>query len=201
MLCHTALRGNIPQDSISHLRLKLLPNPSTHEEAVSNIAVRFLAAIAAVSVAMPGHAQMAGGMDYAPSMPERADPTIPFQNGVEALNAGQYDKAIRELLKARNARPGEPQINSALGLAYQGAGRKADAKRAFQRAVRARNAPTSALLNLGLVALELGDRATAEAQQTGLDTKLAGCTGSCTASDIAEIKAAQEKLSAALAAQ
>lgn len=155
-------------------------------------------ALAKVALSVQSQAQMSGGMDPMPSLPEQADPTIAYNDGIAALGVGDYSKALRELLKARNARSDDPEINYALGLAYKGVGKKADAKRTFQRAVHGRDAPTGAFLQLGLIALDLGDRATAVAQQAALDAKLAACGTKCTDGVRTEILAASYKLSAAI---
>ena len=159
--------------------------------------LRLWTAFAALACAGAAHAQM--GMDMAPTPnQEQADPTIPFQNGIAAFDAGDYPKAIRELLKARAARPEDGTINYALGMAYAAAAKKKEAKQAFQRAVRDRNAPIAAYLQLGLVSIELGDRATAATQLASLDKRLAACGAGCTEPDQTQIKAAKDKLAAAL---
>ena len=158
--------------------------------------LRLWTAFAAFACAGAAQAQM--GMDMAPTQnQEQADPTIPFHNGITAFDAGDYPKAIKELLKARAARPDDGTINYALGLAYAAAAKKKEAKQAFQRAVRDRNAPVGAYLQLGLVSIELGDRATAATQLASLDKKLSACGAGCADPD--QIKAAKDKLAAALA--
>jgi len=152
-----------------------------------------------VVLACAGTAQAQMGMDMAPTQnQEQADPTIPFNNGIAAFNAGDYPKAIRELTKARAARPEDGTINYSLGMAYAASAKKKEAKQAFQRAVRDRNAPIGAYLQLGLVSIELGDRATATTQLASLDKRLAACGAGCAESDQAQIKAAKDKLAAAL---
>lgn len=160
--------------------------------------LRLWTAFAALACAPAAHAQM--GMDMAPTPmnQQQADPTVPFNNGMAAFNAGDYPKAIRELLKARAARPDDGTINYALGLAYAGGAKKKEAKQAFQRAVRDRKAPIGAYLQLGLVSIELGDRATAATQLASLDKKLAACGTGCAEPDQTQIKAAKDKLAAAL---
>ena len=159
--------------------------------------LRLWTAFAAFACASAAHAQM--GMDMAPTQnQEQTDPTIPFHNGITAFDAGDYPKAIKELLKARAARPDDGTINYALGMAYAAAAKKKEAKQAFQRAVRDRSAPIGAYLQLGLVSIELGDRATAATQLASLDKKLAACSAGCAEPDQAQIKAAKDKLAAAL---
>ena len=153
----------------------------------------------AACCASPTLAQMGGGMSPTPSMPEQVDPAVPYTHGIEAFNAGDFAKAVKELRAARDASSGDGQINYALGRAYAASGKKKEAKQAFQSAVRAHNAPIPSYLQLGLVSLELGDRDTALHQQAALDKKLAACGMSCSDEDRAQLKAAMDQLSHALA--
>jgi tetratricopeptide (TPR) repeat protein len=161
--------------------------------------LRLWAALASFAFASPGLAQMSGGMTPTPSVPE-VDPAIPYQNGIAAFNAGDYVKAIRELRAARDASSGDGVINYALGRAYAASGKKKEAKQAFQSAVRARNAPIPAYLQLGLVAIDLGDRTTAANQLAALDKKLVACGVTCSETARGQIKAAMDQLARALAA-
>src|SRR6185295_8584862 len=135
-----------------------------------------LAAALLASGATVAFAQMGGGMS---SSPQRQDPAVPYQAGIAALNAHNYQEAIRQFTTARRAAPSDGAINYALGLAYVGNGDKDEAKTAFTRAVRANNAPIPARLQLGLVSLELGDRDTATEQQTALQRMIAACDAAC----------------------
>ena len=148
------------------------------------------------AAATPAYAQMGGG--GAPmGGSSQADATVPYRNGVEALQAGDYPKAIKELRKAYAANSTEGAIPYALGMAYAASGNKPEAKKAFQGAVRTGNAPIPAYLQLGLVAIELGERDLAAKQQAALEKKLAKCNAKC--GDEAEIKAAVDQLGAKLA--
>ena len=151
------------------------------------------AAAIGLVVASGAHAQMGGG-SMSPSGPAQADATVPYKNGVAALNAGDYPTAIRELRKAYDANSGEGAIPYALGLAYTASGKKKEAKQAFQGAVRTGNAPIPAYLQLALVALELGERDLATKQYAALEKKLAGCGAKCGDEAKAEIKAAMDQL-------
>lgn len=157
-----------------------------------------LAALACVfsALAPVAHAQMGGGMQ---STPQREDPTAPYQAGVAAFNAHDYPEAIRQLRAARRALPSDGNINYALGLAYAANGDKDEAKSSFQRAVRASNAPIPARLQLGLVALELGDRDTAVEQQAALQRMIAACDAACGDARRGQMQAALDQLTRALA--
>lgn len=156
---------------------------------------------AAISLALTSgaHAQMGGGMMPSSSPAPQADATLPFHNGVAALEAGDYATAIRELKKAYNINSVDGNIPYALGMAYAGDGKKAEAKKAFQGAVRSQNAPIPAYLQLGLVALDLGERDLATKQYAALQKKLAKCDAKCGDEDRAELKSAVEQLGQKLA--
>lgn len=149
------------------------------------------------SGASTASAQMGGGMS---SSPQRQDPTVPYQAGIAALNARNYQEAIRQLSTARRAAPSDGAINYALGLAYAGNGDKDQAKASFVRAVRANNAPIPARLQLGLVSLELGDRDTATEQQTALQRMVASCDATCGDARRGQMQTALDQLTRALAA-
>lgn len=160
---------------------------------------RFQISTAAIGLAIASgaNAQMGGG-SMPSSGPAQADATVPYKNGVAALNSGDYPTAIRELRKAYDANSSEGAIPYALGLAYTGAGKKAEAKKAFQGAVRTGNAPIPAYLQLALIALELGERDLATKQYAALEKKLAKCDTKCGDEDRAEIKAAMDQLAGKL---
>jgi Flp pilus assembly protein TadD len=132
-------------------------------------------------------------------MPQR-DPNAPYQAGVAAFNAGNYTEAIRQLREARRARPNDGVINYALGIAYNANGEKEEAKTALQRAVRASNAPAPARLQLGLVALSLGDREAATEQQSALQQAITSCSGACSDAQRTQMQSALDQLTRALAA-
>lgn len=162
-----------------------------------SVRLAILAVIACALLSTAAHAQM--GMSPQ-STPQRADPTVPYQAGVAAFNAGNYAEAIRQLRTARRALPSDGNINYALGLAYNASGDKQEARTAFERAARARNAPIPARLQLGLVALALGDRETATEQQTALERMVASCDAECGDARRGQMQSALQQLTQALTA-
>jgi tetratricopeptide (TPR) repeat protein len=127
-------------------------------------------------------------------------PTEAYNAGVDALNARNYPEAIRHLNAARRAAPTNGNINYVLGLAYIGSGDKEQAKAVLERAVRDRDAPFQARLQLGLVSLELGDRETAVEQQTALQRAIERCGGrNCDDARRTQMQAALDQLTRALA--
>ena len=160
---------------------------------------RISAAAIGLAFASQAHAQMGGGMMPSSDPAPQADATVPYRNGVTALQAGDYPTAIKELRKAYDANSLDGNIPYALGVAYAGDGKKAEAKKAFQNAVRSSNAPIPAYLQLGLVAIELGERDLANKQYAVLQKKLAKCDAKCGDDARAEIKAAMDQLAVKLA--
>jgi len=144
-------------------------------------------------------AQMDGGMGMGSSQSSGPNPQQAYAAGVAAYNAHNYAEAIRQLRTAQNAAPNNGGINFALGLAYIGASQKQDAREAFTRAVRDRNAPPGAYLQLGLVSLDLGDRTAATAQQAAVQDKLSHCDAACGDTRRAQWQAAYDQLTQALA--
>ena len=58
-----------------------------------------------------------------------------YQSGTLALDRGDSARAIEELERAAELVPEASEVQNHLGLAYASAGRNADARKAFQRAV------------------------------------------------------------------
>lgn len=163
------------------------------------IATLLCAAMLAVTTS-PSSAQMGGGMGMGSSSgPSQASPQAAYQAGVAALQAHDYPEAIRQFRLARRASPGDGNINYALGLSLAGGGDKQGARGAFQQAVRARNAPAGAWLQLGLVALELGDRANAVEQQEALQQAVSSCDAACGDARRLQLQTAYDQLTRALA--
>jgi len=147
----------------------------------------------------PALAQMGGGSMGMSSSSSGLNPQQAYAAGIAAYNAHNYAEAIRQLRTARTAVPNNGGVNYALGLAYIGAGQKQDAREALTRAVRDRNAPPAAYLQLGLVSLDLGDRTTATAQQTAVQDELSHCDEACGDARRAQWQAAYDQLTQALA--
>jgi tetratricopeptide (TPR) repeat protein len=161
-------------------------------------AITLSALVCALGVLAPtAQAQMGGGSVESSGA---AFPTEAYNAGVDALNAGNFAEAIRQLNAARRAAPTDGNINYVLGLAYIGSNEKEQAKGALERAVRDRDAPFQARLRLGLLSLELGDRETAVEQQTALQRLVDRCSGrNCDDARRAQMQAALDQLTRALA--
>lgn len=184
---------NLAQDA--HALFAFTPRQDTRGVDMRLIAAALV--LGCTLLAPCASAQM-GGMAPSSSA-RRQDPTVPYQAGVAAFNDGNFPEAIRQLRTARRALPNDGNINYALGLAYNSNGEKEEAKTAFERAVRASNAPIPARLQLGLVALQLGDRDIATEQQSALQQAVASCDAACGDARRRQMQAALDQLTTALA--
>lgn len=155
-------------------------------------------ALSCACLAAPSAFAQMGGMAPTASAP-RQDPNVPYQAGMAAYNAHNYSEAVRQLQTARRLSPRDGLISYALGLALNANGDKEEAKGAFERSVRARNAPVQAHLQLGLVALELADRETATEQQAALQRLIAECDATCGDARRGQMQTALDQLNQALA--
>jgi tetratricopeptide (TPR) repeat protein len=158
-----------------------------------------LSALAFVLTAPAATAQMGGGGGMSSSGPAGPDQAA-YDRGVTAYQANNYEDAIRYLRTARRPAPDHGGVNYLLGLSYLGLGDKEQAREAFAHAVRDRNAPPSSWLQLGLLALEAGDRDAAITQQGALQRQVSRCNASCGDERRNALQSAYDQLSQRLAA-
>jgi len=153
-----------------------------------------LFALAAAPVAT---AQMGGGgmSSSGPAGPDQAA----YDRGITAFQAQDYEAAIRYLRAARRPAPDHGGVNYALGMSYLAIGNREQARDAFAHAVRDRTAPPSAWMQLGLLALEAGDREAAVNQQEALQRQLSRCSASCGDERRGHLQNAYDQLTRALA--
>jgi Flp pilus assembly protein TadD len=152
-----------------------------------------------VAVAPVATAQMGGGGGMTSSGAAAPDQGA-YNRGIAAYQANDYEAAIRYLRAARRPAPDHGGVNYVLGMSYLGIGDKEEAREAFAHAVRDRNAPPSAWLQLGLLALEAGDREAAARQQDALQRQLNRCNANCDADRRTNLQSAYDQLTQRLAA-
>jgi tetratricopeptide (TPR) repeat protein len=162
------------------------------------VALALVCATAPAAVADGGGGGGGGMSSPAPNVGSREDPTAAYQAGVAALNAQNYQEAVRQFRSARRAAPNDGLINYALGLALVGAGETDDARGALERSARASNAPAGARLQLGLLYLQGGDRDHAVEQQAALQEAINDCDARCGDQRRAQLQAAYDQLTTAL---
>jgi Flp pilus assembly protein TadD len=71
-----------------------------------------------------------------------------FRSGTEALDRGETGRAVAELERAAALAPTASAVHNHLGIAYEAAGRRDDARRAYERAVELDCANQAAWRNL-----------------------------------------------------
>jgi tetratricopeptide (TPR) repeat protein len=155
--------------------------------------------VLAFALAAPIATAQMGGGGMSSSGPAGPD-TDAYDAGIAAYQARDYERAIRELQNARRPAPYHGGVNYALGMSYLGINDKEHAREAFTRAIRDRNAPPSSWLQLGLLALEAGDRDAAVEQQTALQRQLSRCTRSCDEARRTNLQSAYDQLTQRLGA-
>lgn len=160
--------------------------------------IAVLTTLAFAATASTATAQMGGGgmSSSGPAVPDQAA----YDRGLAAYQANDYEAAVRYLRAARRPAPDHGGVNYALGMSYLGLGEKDQARDAFAHAVRDRTAPPSAWLQLGLLALEAGDRQGATRQQAALERQLSRCNSNCDSDRRANLQSAYDQLTQRLAA-
>ncbi|MEW6076668.1 MAG: tetratricopeptide repeat protein [Thermodesulfobacteriota bacterium] len=111
-----------------------------------------------------------------------ADETEPYQTGLEAFNAGNYDQALTCFNQALARGNRSPGLYYNLGVTGYKTGRYDQAANAFERLTKDPAWRALALYNLGLIAEARGQREAAfnfysTAQQMGSDSRLAVLAG------------------------
>ena len=86
-----------------------------------------------------------------------------FAVGEVALEAGNYDKAVRDFTAALDAGYDDPEVHYKLGVAHFRLREFDQAEQAFERLAQSRRWAPVAYYNLGAVALAREDKAAAEA--------------------------------------
>ncbi|MDZ4778045.1 MAG: tetratricopeptide repeat protein [Alphaproteobacteria bacterium] len=149
------------------------------------------------AVGAPGGGSSGGG-----SMPSTSgrggDPARAYQEGVAAMEARDYRTAVAKFRTVVGAAPNDPSVNYAYALALIGNGEPRDAIRPLQRSLRSDAAPPDARKQLGLIHLQLGDRAKATEQLAAAAASLAACDAACGDVRRAQFQAAHDALKAAL---
>lgn len=141
-----------------------------------------------------------GGGFGSSGMSSSADPAKAYQEGVAALNARDYAKAVSKFRVAASAAPNDPTVNYAYALALIGNGDERAAKRPLERVVRSESARPDARYQLGMVYLHLNERDKAEAQLQTLASQLTACDAACGDIRRLEIQNAHDALKRALEA-
>ena len=125
------------------------------------------------------------------------DPAAEYRAGIEALQAQRFAEAKRAFGHVLDVAPRDANTNFLAGLADAGLGDLANARKHYEKAVKADKDLILAHRELAITYAKLGDRAKAEAQLATLNRLNASCAGSC--AKAAELTAAIASVQAALA--
>ena len=141
-----------------------------------------------------------GGSAVMPSLSApKFDPAVEYRAGVDALQAGDYKKAIQHLDKVSGVAPNNADVWYVLGLARAGDGNLKGAENAYERSVQINgdNVPARAQLGLTLAKLNMTDKA--KTQLAVLQKKSDACASKCAQADDlkAAVDAVQDAMSAA----
>jgi tetratricopeptide (TPR) repeat protein len=157
------------------------------------------------TLAVPAGALLAagsggGGSSPSPSMSApQFDPAAEYRNGIEALQAQRFADAKRSFARVLEVAPRDANTNYLAGLANAGLGDLKNARKYYEKAVKADKEMVLAHRELAITYAKLGDRPKAEAELAILNQLNSSCAGSCPkAADLtASIAAVQAALAAA----
>jgi Tfp pilus assembly protein PilF len=152
----------------------------------------------ALSFAMGGGGMGGGGMgggsmDIQPSQPQY-DPSVEYQHGMAALQAGKYRDAITDFQHVIDVAPRTANAWLLLGMSKQGVGDDRGAEGAYQRAVKLDDTSIQAHRQLALEMLKLKQNDKAAAELALLQARATQCADTCP--DAADLKAAIASISA-----
>ena len=165
-------------------------------------AISAAAAVAAIALAAPATAAPTGDSTSQPSAPSRQqiDPAQAYQDGVAALQAGDYKLAERKFGDVLSVAGDSPEANYYMALAKIGRGKEKTSIRYLKKAVKERSDFVEAREGLALVSIALEDRDEAEAQLAALQEIKAGCeAGDCEDGFVQRTDQAVAKIETALA--
>ena len=105
----------------------------------------------------------------------QVDTEAAYNEGVEALQSGDYDTAVKKFTIVLKAYPGHPATNYLMGMAKDGQGKPKAALRYFRRAVREHPEFVEAREQLAMTYVALGKTDNAEEQLEDLQDMLSKC--------------------------
>ncbi|MBV8687881.1 MAG: tetratricopeptide repeat protein [Alphaproteobacteria bacterium] len=140
-----------------------------------------------------------GGGGAAPSMSApQYDPAAEYRKGIEALQAQRFKEAKAAFEHVLAVAPRDANTNLLAGMSCAGLDDLKNARKYYERAVKADKDLVGARRELALTYLRLGDRPKAEAELAALKALQAACGGAC--AKAAELGKAVDMVAAALAA-
>jgi tetratricopeptide (TPR) repeat protein len=157
--------------------------------------------LAASLLPFAAYAAGGGGGGGGASMPSTSapsfDPAAEYRKGIEALQAKRFADARKAFLKVLKVAPGDANTNYLAGLSYAGLDDLKNARKYYERSVKADKDMVLARQELAVTYVKLGDKSKAEAELAALKQSWDACAESC--AKAADIKNAVTIVTAALA--
>ncbi|HEY5723214.1 MAG TPA: tetratricopeptide repeat protein [Allosphingosinicella sp.] len=156
------------------------------------------AVLAAPATALIAAATGGSGVSSSPSMSApQFDAAAEYRKGIEALQAQRFTEAKRSFGRVLGVAPGDANTNYLAGMADAGLNDLKNARKHFEKAVKADRNMVLARRELALTYVKLGERAKAEAELAALTALQSECAGNCPKA--AELTASVAAVQAALA--
>src|SRR5215207_10502316 len=136
---------------------------------------------AASALANPGGSggsMGSGGQSPSVSAPQ-FDAAAQYRKGIEALKAERFGEAKKAFAKVREIAPRDANTNYLAGLSSVGLNDLKDARKYFEKAVKADSNLVAARQDLAVTLAKLGDRPKAEAELAKLKAIHAKCATTC----------------------
>lgn len=157
--------------------------------------------IAALTLAAP--AALAAGAGNAKGLAttsRSADVETAFSDGVEALKAGDNEKAEKNFDAVLTVAPNHPEANYYMALAKERSGKPKNAVRYLERAIKERPSFVEAREKLALIRIGQGERERAQEQLAAIEALKADCaaSGDCEAAYLERADVAIARIGAAL---
>ena len=172
--------------------------PSNNRRHLNVLSAIFVSAAMSLTPMAVHAAGGSGGGMTAPST-ENIDPSKAFQEGVDALQEGDYKTADRRFKLVLDVVPDHPEANYYRGLAKIGLEKEQSSVRYFKRAIKARSNFVEARERLAIVYVGLDKSDKAAEQLSALEGIAADCTSeSCDQAFIDRTQAAIAAVTAAL---
>lgn len=143
---------------------------------MNKIAVIALSLAASVAAA-PAIAAGSGGGGLPATSGPAVDPAQAYRDGLDALQAKDYERAEKKFGDVLSVVPKHPEANYYMALSKIGNGKPKNAVRYLEKAIKARPNFVEAREKLAMVSIELGKPEIAQEQLTAIETLKAECAG------------------------
>lgn len=154
-------------------------------------------AIAPVTLALAAGGGGGGGGESPSFSTPRYDAAEEYRSGVEAFNAGDFDKAAKHFMRVTRAAPKTAEAHYLLGASYMGQGKANKARNPLESAVKYAPTMIAAQRDLALAYAQLERVADARAILDKLTARSAECAAACM--DKAELGQAITAIKSAMA--